>query len=112
MELIKRINSNLKIFELTWTSTGEKSWIAANTIIQAIQIYCSVVIFTLEDFDGDEEIKELPKEHWGKMTVTNNDFDANSVEDNWKTKTFKQWMEENDEPDVIASTMENDNEED
>ena len=38
------------------------------------------------------------------MKVYNQDYDENDPDD-WKEKTFKQWMEENKHPGSIAGTM-------
>lgn len=87
----------MKIFEIRWTSQGEKEWVAADTNIEALKKYCQITSVDLDDFDDQDEIIELPKSEWGKYTVKD--------EDDQRVITFKQWMKENKHPDIIAGTM-------
>jgi len=91
---VKGIN-DLKIFELAFD--GEKTWIAARTIIEAIQTYCSVTGMDLVEFEGDEEITELPREKWTEHIIRE--------DDQTPEQTFEDWMKENHNPDIIAGTM-------
>ena len=96
----------MKIFQINWTGEqdGEHSWISAETIIGAIQTYCSTTGMDLTDFNGDEEIVELPKEDWCMYRVTNEHGDDEC--------SFEEWMENKDgESDVICETMNNSYEE-
>jgi hypothetical protein len=94
----------MKIYELQWTSLDEKEWVAANSIIEALQTYCKVTGTDLIDLEETDEIVELPREKWAEHKVINTDYDASDPDD-WQEKTFEEWMNENDEPDVIAGTM-------
>jgi hypothetical protein len=95
----------MKIFEIQWKSQDEKEWVAANTTIEALKVYCSITGMDLINFEDDDEIVEIPKEKWKEMTVFNWDYDPENPEDNWKEKSFEQWMEEHSDPDIIAGTM-------
>jgi len=94
----------MNIYEIQWTSQDEKEWVAANTIIEALQTYCKVTGTDLFDLDETDEIVELPRKKWPEMTVRNTDYDSTDPDD-WYIKTFEEWMNENDKPDVIAGTM-------
>lgn len=87
----------MKIFEIRWESQGEKEWVAAYTNLHAIKVYCSITDMNIDDFDDDDEIVEVPKKDWSKYDVKQEGDD--------RVITFKQWMEENKKPDIIAGTM-------
>lgn len=87
----------MKIFEIIWTSQGEKEWVAADTNMHALKIYCDITDMSITDFECDDEIVELPKRKWGKYTVKDEDAE--------EPITFKQWMKEHTRPDIIAGTM-------
>lgn len=87
----------MKIFEIKWTSQGESEWIAADNVIHALKVYCSITDMDISDFSDDDEIIEVPKKNWSDLTVKEED-----AED---AITFKQWMKENKGPDIIAGTM-------
>ncbi len=86
----------LKIFEIRWITENQKSWIAAMSLIHAIQTYCSVTGLDLHEFDITDEIVELPEVVWREYTVTHEDAANN--------QTFLQWMLENKTADIIAET--------
>ena len=94
----------LKIFTLTWTKQDETEWIAAKSIIHALQVYSSITGTDLTDFESDDEITEVPREKWAELSVRNNDYDPEDPED-WQCKTFEEWMDGRTEPDIIAGTM-------
>ncbi|MFW5830791.1 MAG: hypothetical protein ACOCVA_00980, partial [Prolixibacteraceae bacterium] len=58
----------------------------------------------LTDLEETDEIVEVPHEKWKEMEVRNIDYDKADPND-WHTKTFEEWMNENNKPDVIAGTM-------
>lgn len=87
----------MKIFEIYWPKDDQKSWIAANSIIGAIQTYCANTDFMLCDFDGDEEITEIYPDTWDNFSVTD--------EDEKIEQSFTEWMKENKYPDIIAETF-------
>jgi hypothetical protein len=86
----------LKIFELRWPD-DEVAWIAAYTNVQALQIYCTATDTDFHDLEGDEEIKELPPNKWRKIYVTD--------EDALPSQSLHQWMQDNQEPALIAGSI-------
>jgi len=94
----------MRIFVIEWPD-GEQAWIAADTKVEAMQTYCKTTDTDLIiDFNGDEEITELPESEWSKHFVK----DDNGL----LAQSFEQWMNENDDPDVIAATFWNEEDED
>jgi len=94
----------MKIFEFQWID-DEKEWIAANTIIEAIQTYCLITGIDLIELDAEGDIIELPKEKWSEMKVINTEYDPEEDPDDWEEKTYEEWMKEHTKPDIIAGTM-------
>lgn len=92
----------MKIFELDWS--GEKEWVAANTNIEALKTHSAITGTDLVDYDDEDSIVEVPEEKWPEMRVINNEYDENDPDD-WKEKTFEQWMKEHTKPDIIAGTL-------
>lgn len=97
-------NKTMKIFELRWTSQDEKEWVAANTNIEALKTYLSITSTKIVDLENDDEIVEIPEEKWDEMKMKNLEYDETDPDD-WKEKTFAQWMKEHTKPDIIAGTM-------
>lgn len=93
----------MKIYELRWSSS-EKEWISGRTIIEALKTYLSITGTDIIDFDNEDEIVEVPREEWSKMTVRNNEYDENDTDD-FKEMTFEEWMKQNPVSDIIAGTM-------
>lgn len=87
--------NELRIFEFR-SGKSAKEWIAAKTVIKALQLYESITGLEIWAWQEDSDIVELPKDKWEKHTVTNSDGKM----------TFKQWMELNNKPDFIASNFE------
>ena len=94
----------MKIFELKWTSQDEKEWVSGRTIIEALKTYLSVTSTDIVDLEDEDEITEVPKVEWSKMTVRNTEYDENDPDD-FEEMTFEQWMKENTTSDIIAGTM-------
>lgn len=94
----------LKVFELKWNKLGEREWMCAYTNIQAIKEYCSITSTDLIDMDDVDEIVEVPKEKWPEYTIGNCEYDESDPED-WKSKTFEEYMKTATHPDIIAGTM-------
>lgn len=89
----------MKIFEIQWTNNGvngEKSWVSAETNIHAISTYLSITSMDISDFNDNDFIVELSKEQWGQHWI--------SDEDGLPSKTFEEWMKENNDSDIIAET--------
>ena len=94
----------MKIFEIQWTSQGEKEWVSGRTIIEALKTYLSVTGNDMSDMEDDDDIIEVPKEQWSLMTIRNTQYDKTDSDD-FEEMTFEQWMKENTESDIIAGTM-------
>ena len=94
----------MKIFELRWTSQDEKEWVSGRTIIEALKTYLSVTGTDIVDLEDEDEIIEVPKEEWSKMTVRNTDYDETDPDD-FEEMTFEEWMKQNPSSDIIAGTM-------
>ncbi len=90
----------MKIFEIAFTKEGERAWIYAETIIDAIKTYCYVTGTDLVDLDSTDEIAELPEEKWSKYTVIDSEYDE------IQNINFNQWVLKNENlgSDVIAIT--------
>lgn len=94
----------MKIYELQLTEIGEKAWVAANSITEAIETYVSSTGEDIINCDDKYEIVELPKEKWSEMTVTNTEY-VESDPNDWEEMTLEQWMAENTSPDLIAISI-------
>lgn len=84
----------MKIYEIH--KHGEKEWVAANTIIEALQEYCSTTGTDLIDFDAEDDVIEIPESQWDEYTMRD--------EEDGIIKTFRQVMEETSTPEIIAGT--------
>lgn len=93
----------MKIFEIVYAD-GEKQWVAADTNIEALR-----EVISTEDTDLDlmEEIRDLPENKWDEMNVVNNEYDEESEEDeeNWETKTFREFIKGYKSSVIISSTF-------
>lgn len=91
----------LSIFEIR--TDGEKEWVAARSLIHALQVYCSTTSIDLVEFEQEDEIAELPRDKWKEYKVKNQEYDETDPDD-WKEKTFEEVMNKNPIPDIIAGT--------
>lgn len=48
---------------------GKTEWVAANTIIEALQKYITITGIELSEFDNDDDIKEISIEKWSELKV-------------------------------------------
>lgn len=94
----------MKIYELRQTSQDEKEWISGRTSIESLKTYFAITDTSIIDLDDEDEIVEIPKEEWPKMTVRNTEYDETDPDD-VEEMTFEQWMKENPTSDIIAGTM-------
>ncbi len=94
----------MKIFELRWTAQDEKEWIAADTNIEALKFYLSESSMDIDELDDIDEIVEVPKEDWSKISVRNGEYDEKDPDD-WESKTFEEYMKDVHSPELIAGTM-------
>ena len=92
-----------RIFE--FEIAGEREWMAAKTIIQAVKFYHTMV--DVSELDDDDEVTELPREKWSEMKVKNCDYDtAHPDADDWQEKTFEDFVKDEivSLPCMIAET--------
>jgi len=88
-----------KIYE--FQINGEKEWVCADTIVEALKFYFGLTDMSITDFENDDDIIEVPKEKWAEMKILNVDD-----EDDIRTETtFAEYMgKEADRADIIATT--------
>lgn len=84
----------MKIYALR--VNGEIEWIAANTVIEALQNYITITGIELTDFELDDDIKEVPKEKWSQLKVMCYDRQSQSEQ------TFAEVIRHMKSPDIIA----------
>ena len=94
----------MKIYELRRTSQDQKEWVSGRTVIEALKTYFATTDTSIIDLDYEDEIIEVPKEKWSKMTVRNTEYDENDPDD-FEEMTFEEWMKQNPSSDIIAGTM-------
>jgi hypothetical protein len=86
----------MKLYELS--TCGEKEWIAANTIIEALQVYHHITGNTPLDLDSVDDINEVPEEKWKDIALCfPDDKDEPDI-------TFAERMKEVTKPEYLAST--------
>lgn len=92
----------MKIFEIIYND-GEKQWVAANTVIEALR---EVLSIESTDIDLMEDVVELPQDKWDESTVTNSEYDENDKDD-WQVLTFREFMQKEvaSNPQIIAATF-------
>lgn len=93
----------LKVFEIRWTSQGEKEWVAAHTNIEALIYYCDLTSMSISDFDEEDEIVEVPESQWAEMKIKNTEYDYEDPED-WEEMTISEWIEGRYRPEIIGGT--------
>ena len=91
-----------KIFQIIYND-GEKQWVAANTVIEALR---EVLSIESTDIDLMEDVVELPHDKWDESTVTNNEYDETDPDD-WQQLTFREFMQKEvaNTPQIIAATF-------
>jgi hypothetical protein len=94
----------MKIYELRWTSQNEKEWVSGRTVIEALKTYFAITDTSIIDLDCEDEIVEIPKEEWSKMTIRNTEYNEKDLDD-FEEMTFEEWMKQNPKSDIIAGTM-------
>lgn len=94
----------MKVFEFRWNSQDEKEWVAAHTNLEALKTYLAITDIDIVDLDDEDEIVEIPKEEWGKMTIRNIEYDMADPDD-YEFKTFEDFMKDCKKPCIIAGTI-------
>lgn len=83
----------MNIYEILW-HTGEKSWVSANTVIEALKVYCVRKNIDFAEFDGMDDIIVLPKIKWHLYKINN-------------AQSFYRYMRTAIIPDVIKESFAN-----
>lgn len=84
---------------------GEKEWVCADTIIEALKTYKSITDIDLYDFDNDDDIVEVPKEKWSEMNILDTEAPISDDLTYPVIMTFSEYMRtEATHSDIIAST--------
>jgi hypothetical protein len=77
--------------------SGEREWVAAETVLLAVHTYCNLTDINTFDFDKEDEVVEVPREKWPDIIIT----DEYGIAE----MTFEQWMATNKGRDMIATTL-------
>lgn len=83
---------------------GETEIIAANTIFEALKFYTGLNGFTLDDFDKDDDIEEIPKDKWETVTVRNTEH-SETEKDSKEEYTLAELMEGLVDPSYLSTTV-------
>lgn len=84
-------------------SGGEKTWMCANTNIEALKKHEELTDLGLVDFDTTDEITEVPKDQWKDLSII--DIDADKENGEYPSITFEEYMEDAVSVDMIACTV-------
>jgi len=94
----------LRIFELQHPD-DEKEWIAAKSILEALQFYCSETSTDLIELD-DYDIIELPQCKWDEHNISTPDLvDPEDEDSEHITIPFSELIKGMTKPDIIAGTL-------
>lgn len=97
-EAITQNNKLMNVYE--FRVSGEKEWICANTIIEALQFYYSLNSIDLVEFSETDDIVLVPESEWASMEI----LDIEAADEDSVNQTFAQYMKTAIEPDIIATT--------
>ena len=85
---------SIKVFE--FQLDGEKEWVAAYTVIEAIKIHSETTSMELIDYSDYDDIVEVPQSQWNELRV---------YEDDDTFRTLSEWIKDsNGDSGYIAST--------
>ena len=59
----------MKVFEIKFTKLEKSDFVAAETIIGALQEYCSTTEMDLIEFEKEDEIIEVPENKWKNIII-------------------------------------------
>ena len=79
-----------KIYEIQ--INGEREWVCADTVIEALRMYSSITDITLADFDNDDDIVEVQREKWSEMNIVDTDGEYNNETGYPVIMTFAEYM--------------------
>lgn len=91
-----------KIYE--FQINGEKEWICADTIFEALKFYHSLTDIDLVEFDDEDDIIEVPKEKWSSMNILNIEESRDDDGNYPIIETFEQYMQHAQFTEIIATT--------
>jgi hypothetical protein len=89
-----------KVFEILYKDE-ERQWVAADTIIEALQ---EVLRVEETDLDLMADIKEVDDAQLDTLRVTNTDYDEYENND-WQSMTFREYLTKNKGARIIAATF-------
>jgi len=88
----RNVKSNeLNIYEF---KESESTWVAAKTIIEAIEIHELTTGISIDEMDNEDDIILVPRSEWAKLKVTSEG----------KEISFEEHMKLHPQADIIAST--------
>lgn len=92
-----------KIYE--FQINGEKEWVCADTLVEALKTYCAITDMSITDFEDDDDIVEVPKEKWAEMEIVDTEAEYDEEKGYPVIKTFAEYMEtEATRAEIIATT--------
>jgi hypothetical protein len=91
-----------KIYE--FQINGEKEWICADTLFEALKFYYSINDLKLTDYDNCDDIIEVPKEKWSSMNILNIEEPRDDNGHYPVIETFEQYMQHAQFTEIIATT--------
>lgn len=91
----------IRVFEIIYKD-GEKQWVAADTIIEALQ---EVLRIEETELDLMQDIRLLDDSELDTLHVTNTDYDEDEEEDNWEAMSYRDFLKTNKGTRIIASTF-------
>jgi hypothetical protein len=102
----------MKIYEITYNK-GEKDYVSANTIIEALQEYTSSTFVSLDEMDKTDDIVEIPESEWEerRISFSKDEFNEDDIESdslmieqdelNYYV-TFKEWIKTHNYAAIIC----------
>jgi len=87
----------MKVFEIKFTNLEKSDFVAAETIIGALQEYCSTTEIDLYEFYSEDEIIEVPEKDWKKIIIIDEFEESDNI-------TVEEFMRDCCSPCVICVT--------
>lgn len=87
---------DLRIYEMAYGDNGNRDWVAARSIIEALQVLVRTTSITLEELDYTDMVKEIPESMWAGFKIKDENDNV--------MMTFRDWMNVNNTPDIIATS--------
>ena len=86
----------MKVFE--FQVNGEKEWVTAKNVLQAVIFYCNETSISLTDFQPEDDVVEVPESKWEEMVIYHD-------EDMTEEETFADAVKRlNGRADILATT--------